>query len=111
MWEQEVVVKVPSDWGPVLTLRVALAPGSFLSFDHNIITLEAHNDVIAARLHSLANMTQTSYYSVHLRPQKQPIHQYGAQYARPPSVSVTCCAGAVYLETYLKSLYQKRLIV
>lgn len=35
MWEQEVVVKVPSDWGPARTLRLALAPGSFLSFDHN----------------------------------------------------------------------------
>lgn len=60
---------------------------------------------------SLTNMTQTSYYSVHLRPQKQPIHQYMAQYTRLPSVSVTCCAGAVYLETYLKSLCQKQLIV
>lgn len=86
-------------------------PGVSSRLITTIITLQAHNDVRATRLHSLANTTQTSYYSVHLRPPKQPIHQYVAQYARPPSVSVTCCAGAVYLETYLKSLYQKQLIV
>lgn len=111
MCSQEVQVKVWSDCGCVWTIRPAPAPGSFLSFDHNIITPQAHNDIIATRLLSLANMTQTSYYSVHLRPQKQPIHQCMAQYARLPSVSVTCCAGAVYLETYLKSLCQKQLIV
>lgn len=59
MCSQEVLVKVGSDCGCVWSIRPAPAPGSFLSFDHNIITPQAHNDIIATRLLSLANMTQT----------------------------------------------------
>lgn len=106
------------------TLRLARAPGSFPLFDHNVIALQARNNVTAARLHSPSFHWQTwcrQVITVHLRlskARKTANRQYTAQYARWPSVSVTwrarvslLCKGQFTLNPIWSHCTRQQLIV